>query len=121
MCAGDASCDFCPRCPANAFLARTSKRKLGATSRRSRSRELCSKHAVRCNPGRSGRIASHAVNAPRRIVMLMHQSRLAPARVFGALVAIAAATLIGDIAAAKERDAASIAVNYTDLDLTRSV
>ncbi|HKS57327.1 MAG TPA: UrcA family protein [Steroidobacteraceae bacterium] len=53
--------------------------------------------------------------------MLMHQSRLAPARVFGALVAIAAATLIGDIAAAKERDAESIAVNYTDLDLTRSV
>jgi UrcA family protein len=53
--------------------------------------------------------------------MLMHQSRLAPARVFGAVIAIVAATLIGDIAAAKERDAASTVVNYTDLDLTRSV
>jgi UrcA family protein len=53
--------------------------------------------------------------------MLMHQSRLAPARVFGAVIAIVAATLIGDIAAAKERDAASTVVSYTDLDLTRSV
>lgn len=53
--------------------------------------------------------------------MLMHQSRLAPARVIGAVVAIAAATLIGDIAAAKQGDAVSTVVNYTDLDLTRSV
>ena len=52
--------------------------------------------------------------------MLMHQSRLAPVRVFGAALAIAAAMLIGDIAAAKEREAASAVVNYSDLDLTQS-
>jgi UrcA family protein len=60
------------------------------------------------------------VNAPRRIVMLMHQSRLAPLHVVGAMLAIAAASLIADIAAAKERDAASTVVNYSDLDLTQS-
>jgi len=60
------------------------------------------------------------VNAPRRIVMLMHQSRLAPLHVVGAVLAIAAASLIADIAAAKERDAASTVVNYSDLDLASS-
>ena len=52
--------------------------------------------------------------------MLMHQSRLAPVRVVRVALAIAAATLIADIAAAKERGAASTAVNYSDLDLTQS-
>ncbi|HEY7639628.1 MAG TPA: UrcA family protein [Steroidobacteraceae bacterium] len=52
--------------------------------------------------------------------MLMHQSRLAPVRVVGAVLAIAAASLIADIAAAKEREAASVVVNYSDLDLTQS-
>ena len=52
--------------------------------------------------------------------MLMHQSRLAPVRVVGVVLAIAAATLIADIAAAKDRDAVSATVNYTDLDLSRS-
>jgi UrcA family protein len=61
-----------------------------------------------------------AVHAPRRIVMLMHQSRLTPVRVIGAVVAIAAATLLADIAAAKDRDAVSAVVNYSDLDLTQS-
>jgi UrcA family protein len=50
----------------------------------------------------------------------MHQSRLAPIRVVGVALAVAAATLIADIAAAKERDAVSAVVNYSDLDLTRS-
>jgi UrcA family protein len=61
-----------------------------------------------------------AVHALRRIVMLMHQSRLAPVRVVGAALAIAAATLIANIAAAKEPGAASAMVNYSDLDLTQS-
>ncbi len=52
--------------------------------------------------------------------MLMHQSRLAPVRVVGAALVIAAATLIADIAAAKERDAATAVVDYSDLDLTQS-
>ena len=52
--------------------------------------------------------------------MLMHQSRLEPVRVVGAVLAIAAASLIANIAAAKERDAASAVVSYSDLDLTRS-
>ena len=52
--------------------------------------------------------------------MLMHQSRLTPVRVVGAVLAIAAATLIADIAAAKEPGAASSVVNYSDLDLTQS-
>ena len=52
--------------------------------------------------------------------MLMHQSRLAPLHVVGAVLAIAAASLIADIAAAKERDAASTVVNYSDLDLASS-
>jgi UrcA family protein len=51
--------------------------------------------------------------------MLMHQSRLAPLHVVGAVLAIAAASLIADIAAAKEREAASTVVNYSDLDLTQ--
>ena len=52
--------------------------------------------------------------------MLMHQSRLAPLHVVGAVLAIAAASLIADIATAKERDAASTVVNYSDLNLTSS-
>jgi UrcA family protein len=52
--------------------------------------------------------------------MLMHQSRLAPLHVVGAVLAIAAASLVADIAAAKEREAASTVVNYSDLDLTSS-
>jgi UrcA family protein len=52
--------------------------------------------------------------------MLMHQSRLTPVRVVGAVFAIAAATLIADIAAAKERGAVTSVVNYSDLDLTQS-
>ena len=52
--------------------------------------------------------------------MLMHQSRLAPLHVVGAVIAIAAASLVADIAAAKEREAASAVVNYSDLDLTSS-
>jgi UrcA family protein len=51
--------------------------------------------------------------------MLMHQSRLAPIRVVGAVLAIAAATLIADVAAAKEPGVARTVVNYSDLDLTR--
>ena len=52
--------------------------------------------------------------------MLMHQSRLAPVRVVGAALAIVAATLIADIAAAKEPGAVSTVVKYSDLDLTQS-
>lgn len=52
--------------------------------------------------------------------MLMHQSRLAPVRVVGAALAVAAAMLIADIAAAKEQGAAHTVVNYSDLDLTQS-
>jgi UrcA family protein len=52
--------------------------------------------------------------------MLMHQSRLAPLHVVGAVLAIAAASLVADTAAAKEREAASTVVNYSDLDLTSS-
>jgi len=51
--------------------------------------------------------------------MLMHQSRLTPVRVVGVALAIAAATLIADIAAAKEQGAAAV-VNYSDLDLSQS-
>ena len=52
--------------------------------------------------------------------MLMHQSRLTPVRVVGTALVVVAATLLADIAAAKERDAVSTVVNYSDLDLTRS-
>ena len=52
--------------------------------------------------------------------MLMHQSRLGPVRVVGAALAVAAAMLVADIAAAKERGAVSTVVNYSDLDLTQS-
>lgn len=52
--------------------------------------------------------------------MLMHQSRLAPVRVVGAALVIAAATLVADIASAGEHDAASAVVRYSDLDLTQS-
>ena len=52
--------------------------------------------------------------------MLMHQSRSAPVRVVGMALALAAASLIADIAAAKEPGAASTVVKYSDLDLTQS-
>lgn len=51
--------------------------------------------------------------------MFMHHSRLAPLHVAGAALAIVAASLIADIAAAKEREA-SIVVEYSDLDLASS-
>ena len=52
--------------------------------------------------------------------MLMHQSRLTPVRVVGAVLAIAAATLVADLASAKDQDAVSTVVRYSDLDLTQS-
>jgi UrcA family protein len=52
--------------------------------------------------------------------MLMHQSLSAPVRVVGMALAIAAASLVADIASAKEHGAASTVVNYSDLDLTQS-
>jgi UrcA family protein len=54
------------------------------------------------------------------MVMLMHQSRLTPVRVVGAVLAIAAATLVANIASAAEHDAASTVVRYSDLDLAQS-
>ena len=44
--------------------------------------------------------------------MLMHQSRLAPARVIGVVLAIAAASLFADVASARERRAVSTVVKY---------
>lgn len=52
--------------------------------------------------------------------MLMHQSLSAPVRVIGMALAIAAASLVADIASAKEHDAVSTVVGYSDLDLTQS-
>jgi UrcA family protein len=52
--------------------------------------------------------------------MLMHQSRSAPSRVIGLALAIAAASLIADIAYAKEAWQASTVVNFRDLDLSQS-
>ena len=53
--------------------------------------------------------------------MLMHQSRSAPLRVIGLALAIAAASLIADIASAKGDDGrVSTVVNYGDLDLSQS-
>jgi UrcA family protein len=52
--------------------------------------------------------------------MLMHQSRLAPVRVLGMALAIAAATLVADIAAAKDDGLVSTVVDYRDLDLSQS-
>jgi UrcA family protein len=54
------------------------------------------------------------------MVMLMHQSRLTPVRVVGAVLALAAATLVADIASAKDHDGVSTLVRYSDLDLTQS-
>jgi UrcA family protein len=51
--------------------------------------------------------------------MLMHQSRTAPSRVIGLALAIAAASLIADIASAKD-GAVSTVVNYRDLDLSQT-
>lgn len=52
--------------------------------------------------------------------MLMHQSRSAPSRVIGLALAIAAASLIADIASAKTYGEFSTVVDYRDLDLSRS-
>ena len=53
--------------------------------------------------------------------MLMHQSLSAPVRVVGLALAIAAASLVANVAAAKEDDGrVSTVVNYSDLDLARS-
>jgi UrcA family protein len=52
--------------------------------------------------------------------MLMHQSRSAPSRVIGLALAIAAASLIADIASAKDDWQVSTVVNYSDLDLSQS-
>ena len=52
--------------------------------------------------------------------MLMHQSRSAPVRVIGMALAIAAASLLADIAAAKEDGRVSTVVGYSDLDLSQS-
>jgi len=52
--------------------------------------------------------------------MLMHQSRSVPVRALGMALAIAAASLIADIAAAKEPGVISTVVKYSDLDLTQS-
>ena len=51
--------------------------------------------------------------------MLMHQSLSAPVRVIGMALAIAAASLVADIASAKD-GAVSTVVGYSDLDLTQS-
>ncbi len=53
--------------------------------------------------------------------MLMHQSRLAPSRVVGVALAIAAASLFADVASAARDDGqVSTVVKYGDLDLSRS-
>ena len=51
--------------------------------------------------------------------MLMHQSRSAPVRAVGAVLAIAAATLIAGTVSAKDAAVRTV-VRYTDLDLTQS-
>jgi len=51
--------------------------------------------------------------------MLMHQSRTAPSRVIVLALAIAAASLIADIASAKD-NAVSTVVTYRDLDLSQT-
>lgn len=52
--------------------------------------------------------------------MLMHQSLSAPVRVIGMALAVVAASLVADIASAKEHGAVSAVVGYSDLDLTQS-
>lgn len=52
--------------------------------------------------------------------MLMHQSLSAPVRVIGMALAIVAASLVADIASAKEHGAVSTVVGYSDLDLNQS-
>jgi len=48
--------------------------------------------------------------------MLMHQSRLAPSRIIAVALAIGVASLIADVAAAKEIGQFSTVVKYSDLD-----
>lgn len=53
--------------------------------------------------------------------MLMHQLLSAPVRVVGLALAMAAVSLLANVAAAKEDDGRiSAVVNYSDLDLARS-
>ena len=52
--------------------------------------------------------------------MLMHQSRSAPSRVIGLALAIAAASLIADIASARDDGSVSTVVNFSDLDLSQA-
>lgn len=52
--------------------------------------------------------------------MLMHQSLSAPVRVIGMALAIAAASLLADIASASEHGAVTTVVGYSDLDLNQS-
>lgn len=52
--------------------------------------------------------------------MLMHQSRFTPSRVVGVALAIAAASLIADVASARDDGQVSTVVNYRDLDLSQS-
>jgi UrcA family protein len=52
--------------------------------------------------------------------MLMHQSRLAPSRVVGVALAIAAASLFADVASARDDGQVSTVVKYGDLDLSQS-
>jgi UrcA family protein len=52
--------------------------------------------------------------------MLMHQSRLVPSRVVAIALAIGAASLIADIATARDDGQVSIVVKYRDLDLSHS-
>jgi UrcA family protein len=52
--------------------------------------------------------------------MLMHQSRLTPSRVIAVALAIGAASLIADVAGAKEIGQFSTVVKYSDLDPSQS-
>ena len=53
--------------------------------------------------------------------MLMHQSRSAPLRVIGTVLAIAAASMIAAVASAKGEDGrVSTVVSYGDLNLSQS-
>lgn len=52
--------------------------------------------------------------------MLMHQSRSAPSRIIALALAIGAASLIADVASARDDGQVSKVVSYRDLDLSRA-
>jgi UrcA family protein len=52
--------------------------------------------------------------------MLMHQSRSAPSRIIALALAIGAASLIADVASARDDGQVSTVVNYRDLDLSQA-